>query len=466
MNFIKKLIGPSEEEIAEEAQLRLSGVRNAQIMPRQVVASKDPLSPEYKNTHVQMLRADNDTEFFDTNPDHFNEDISQNQVIKYLAEQSPSGESLAYINPIERELLMLSGAKGKMTKDGIVSFAPEDPLKQAAMLLNTAAPKGEGLAYINQEEAQMLKDAGGAGEPVNSSGVPSFFLQKLFGGGKEPPPLAEFDVGKSARDYVGAMADSGLQDQMLGVRQKYDPQYQDLQMGLARRAADPMANLAESSAMRSQDFGARMAERQAGSDISMMGRFGADMNQAYRASDPLMQARTNQANQLADQAFNEAQMTDLSPEMRRRATQSAREGLVARGRGMDNAGIAAEAMSREDYLRKVIGENRQQAQGLGSYAAGLNRQTSVDPMAMLRGGQNYTAQGFGERSALFGLPQESVTRINPDAGVNIGMQAYANKANYDSANYAARENAASGMASGLLSGLGSLGGGFLAGRNN
>ena len=464
MDFIKKLIGPSEEEIAEEAELRLSGVRNAQIMPRQVIASQDPLSPEYKNTHVQMLRADNDTEFFDTNPEHFNQDISQNQVIKYLAEQSPSGESLAYINPIERELLMLSGAKGKMTKDGVVSFAPEDPLKQAAMLLNTAAPEGEGLAYINQQEAQMLKDAGGAGEPVNSSGVPSFFLQKLFGGGKAPPPLPEFNVGKSARDYVGAMADSGLQDQMLGVRQRYDPQYQDLQMGLAQRAADPMASLAESSAIRSQDFGARMAERQAGSDISMMGRFGADMNQAYRASDPLMQARTNQANQLADQAYNEAQMTDLSPEMRRRATQSAREGLVARGRGMDNAGIAAEAMSREDYLRDIIGQNRQQAQSLGSYASNLNRQTSVDPLAMLRGGQNYTAQGFGERSALFGMPQESVTRINPDAGVNIGMQAYANKANYDSANYAARENAASGMASGLFGAIGSLGGGYLAGR--
>ena len=50
---------------------------------------------------------------------------------------------------------------------------------------------------------------------------------------------------------------------------------------------------------------------------------------------------------------------------------------------MDNAGIAAEAMSREDYLRDIIGQNRQQAQSLGSYASNLNRQTSVDPMAML-----------------------------------------------------------------------------------
>ena len=376
----------------------------------------------------------------------------------------PQGESLAYINDAEKKILKNAGASGKMTPSGIPSYEPEDPLRQAAALLNSEAPEGEGLAYINQQEAQMLMEAGGAGKPVNSSGVPSFFnLAELFGGGKDAPVLPEFDAGKSARDYVGAMADSRLQDQLLGVRQQYDPQYQQHQINMARRAADPMAQLSEDAAMRSQNFGARMAERQAGSDISMLGRFGADMNEAYRASDPLMQARTNQANQLADQAFNEAQMTDLSPEMRRRATQSAREGLVARGRGMDNAGIAAEAMSREDYLRDIIRDSRNQAQGLGSYAAGLNRQTSVDPMAMLRGGQNYTAQGFGERSALFGMPQESVTRINPDAGVNIGMQAYANKANYDSANYAARENAASGMASGLLGFAGSLGGGFLAG---
>ena len=117
---------------------------------------------------------------------------------------------------------------------------------------------------------------------------------------------------------------------------------------------------------------------------------------------------------------------------------------------MDNAGIAAEAMSREGYLRDIIGQNRQQAQSLGTYASNLNQSTSVDPMAMLRGGGQFTQQGFGERSALFGMPQESVTRINPDAGVNIGMQAYANKANYQAANYAAREGAAAGMASGLM----------------
>lgn len=377
-------------------------------------------------------------------------------------QQAPAGESLAYINPMEEEILNRSGASGRMTESGIMSYAPEDPLKQAATLLNMAAPEGEELAYINDKEAKLLKDKGGAGVPVNSSGVKSYFLNKLFGGGKDAPALEKFDVGKSARDYVSAMSDPALQNKLLQTRQQYDPQYQDLQLSLARRAADPMAQLAEDQAMRSQEFGAQMAERQAGSDISLMNRFGADMTQAVRSSDPLMQARVEQANKMAADAYRESQMTDLSPEMRRRATQSAREGLVARGRDMDNVGIAAEAMSREDYLRDVLRDSRNQAQSLGSYAMRGNQATSYDPRMLTGGGQNFVQQGYGQRAALFGLPQESVTRINPDAGVNIGMAEYVNRANYLANTYAAKEKAAAGAAGGLMSGIGSALGGFLS----
>jgi hypothetical protein len=340
----------------------------------------------------------------------------------------------------------------------------KDPLAQAARLLNENAPEGESLAYINSAEAKMLKDAGGAGEPVNSSGVPSYFLNKLFGGGKAPPKLEKFDVSRSAREYVDAMTDPGMQEQILRNRQTYDPQYQDLQMSLAERASDPMAALAEREAMRAQDFGGRMAERQAGTDISLMNRFGADINQARRASDPLMQAQLEQMNKVATDAYQESQMQDLSPEMRRRADQSAREALTARGRDMDNVAIAAEAMSREDYLRDIVNQARGQFQNLGTTAAKFNLATAVDPLMMTRGGSDYTQQGYGARAALFGLPQEQVTRINPDAGVNIGMQEFANKAQFDQANYAAQEQAAAGMASGLLGFAGALGGGYLAGR--
>ena len=342
----------------------------------------------------------------------------------------------------------------------------KDPLAQAAQLLNENAPEGEALAYINSAEAKMLKDAGGAGEPVNSSGVPSYFLNKLFGGGKAPPKLKKFDVGQSAREYVDAMSDTGMQEQMLRNRQTFDPQYQDLQMSLAQRAADPMADLAESNAMRAQEFGAKMAERQAGSDISMLNRFGADMTQAARASDPLMQARLDQMNKVADDAFQESQMQDLSPEMRRRADQTTLEALAPRGRGQDNTSIAAMAMSREDYLRDIVNNARGQVQSLGTTAGNFNRATAVDPLMMARGGGNYTQQGYGARAALFGIPQESVTRINPDAGVNIGMQELANRANYNANTYAADKAADASLTSGLLGFAGALGGGFLAGRKN
>lgn len=463
LDALKRLVGmgPSEEEIAEEAQRRLQMQNHSLLGNIDYSRMKDPGDSAYMKNPANYAKEKNPTFFPDTNPSAFNQNVSQDDIIKYLESKGPAGESLAYINPMERELLMRSGASGKMTPEGIVSYAPEDPLKQAATLLNMAAPEGEEVAYINDEEAKLLKSKGGAGVPVNSSGVKSYFLQKLFGGGKAPPKMERFNIGQAANDYVNAMSDPRLQDKLLANRQRYDPQYQDLQMSLARRAADPMAQLAEREAMRSQEFGAKMAERQAGSDISLINRFGADMTQAIRASDPLMQARVEQANKMADDAFRESQMTDLSPEMRRRATQSAREGLVARGRDMDNVGIAAEAMSREDYLRDVIRDSRNQAQSLGGYAMRGNQATSYDPRQITGGGQNFVQQGYGQRAALFGLPQESVTRINPDAGVNIGMQEYANRANYLANTYAAREQAASGMASGLFTGAGMALGGWL-----
>jgi hypothetical protein len=229
-------------------------------------------------------------------------------------------------------------------------------------------------------------------------------------------------------------------------------------MELAERAMDPMARMAERSALRQQDFGNRMADRQASSDIGLINRYGRDFQDAYRSSDPLMQARVQQANQLAEQAFQDAQMTDLSPEMRRRATQSARETLAATGRSYDNAGIAAEAMSREDYLRDILRQNRQDFQNYNQNAANLNQATRFDPLRMLGGGDRYAQQGYNERAAMFGLPQESVTRINPDAGVNIGMQEHANKMNYEAQKYAADMQAASGKASGFMDMIKNFGG--------
>ena len=42
------------------------------------------------------------------------------------------------------------------------------------------APPGESLAYINPEEAKLLKSLGGAGEDINGTGIKSYFLKKFF----------------------------------------------------------------------------------------------------------------------------------------------------------------------------------------------------------------------------------------------------------------------------------------------
>jgi len=85
-------------------------------------------------------------------------------------------------------------------------------LKEAKDVLESQALPGEFLAYINPEEAAMLKYMGGAGIPINSSGVPSFFIKKVAkavtgavkGAAKAVKKVASSDVGKLALLAAGA----------------------------------------------------------------------------------------------------------------------------------------------------------------------------------------------------------------------------------------------------------------------
>jgi hypothetical protein len=42
------------------------------------------------------------------------------------------------------------------------------------------APPGESLAYINKDEAKLLKSLGGAGEDINGTGIKSYFIKKAL----------------------------------------------------------------------------------------------------------------------------------------------------------------------------------------------------------------------------------------------------------------------------------------------
>ena len=61
------------------------------------------------------------------------------------------------------------------------------------------APPGESLAYINPEEAALLKSLGGAGEDINGTGIKSYFLKKVFRKAKKAvKKVAKRKIGKAA----------------------------------------------------------------------------------------------------------------------------------------------------------------------------------------------------------------------------------------------------------------------------
>jgi hypothetical protein len=77
--------------------------------------------------------------------------------------------------------------------------------------LQSRAPEGEFLAYINPEEAGILKALGGAGQDINATGVPSFFVKKVFkaaksvvkGAAKAVKSVAKSPIGKE--NYLDAL---------------------------------------------------------------------------------------------------------------------------------------------------------------------------------------------------------------------------------------------------------------------
>ena len=68
------------------------------------------------------------------------------------------------------------------------------------------APPGESLAYINDDEAALLRAIGGAGEPVNPTGIPSFFIKKVFRAGKKAVKGVAKAVKKVAKSPLGKAA--------------------------------------------------------------------------------------------------------------------------------------------------------------------------------------------------------------------------------------------------------------------
>ena len=111
-------------------------------------------------------------------------------------------------------------------------------LAEAKKLLEEYAPKGEFLAYINKDEAQILKNLGGSGKIVEATQIPSFDVEEtmqLY----DPQLTGSRTALLTTVDKLGA----GLASQLANYKGLDTSQYKpeiadqtDLQKGLATQA--------------------------------------------------------------------------------------------------------------------------------------------------------------------------------------------------------------------------------------
>lgn len=289
-----------------------------------------------------------------------------------------------------------------------------------------------------------------------------------------PPAPTPVDPGKSSLDFIRAMADPALQRQLLQAEQTYRPEYTELELAdinmLLRGTEDQAGLLAlqDEAAQSVSDTTQRLTSAQREADITDVETLGGRATEALRSADPLQKALLEQINQMSQDQF--ARSGRLTPEQMRNAQQQARLAGASRGRVGDQSTVASEVLNREQALRN----RRLEALQTGQLAFGMNQATAADPFQAILG-RPAQAPGMGMASSQFaaGLAGQQLgpNLFDPNAGINLGLQNQANLANYQSSIYGsqagfagAQAQARGSMIGGLLGGLGSLGGGFLAGR--
>ncbi len=157
-----------------------------------------------------------------------------------------------------------------------------DPLKQAAGLLNEAAPPGERLIYANPVEELALKNMGGQGAPA-AGGIPSYKKGKV----SPPPPR---DVGRETRDTLQAQVDLAKPLFEAETNPEYGRgAYADFEkrMQLEQLGVDPSKSLLQAY---EEDIAPSMARQKAasvGGDIDILREYGPELLKAQREADPL-----------------------------------------------------------------------------------------------------------------------------------------------------------------------------------
>tara|TARA_Y100001938_G_scaffold39028_1_gene54079 strand:- start:3207 stop:4085 length:879 start_codon:yes stop_codon:yes gene_type:complete len=291
-------------------------------------------------------------------------------------------------------------------------------------------------------------------------------------GGKSRAPQAPdpIDPGESAGKFLfgddfakgGGITDPEFQRRLLEAERTYGPQYVQNELARQERALfgadgqEGLLALYERAAPITERMRAETASAQRASDIADVERYGAQAVEAIRQADPERARLIEQQQALTDDLYARAQ--GVTPQQRRMAQQSAREAFGARGREMDNAGMFAEALGREEIMR----QNRAEAMGAGQSLYGMLSASGADPMqAVLGRPAQSMPYNFQTAQAAMGAAQQSTpSTFNPDTGINLALQQRGQQMEYDANVYGAQQAARGSALGGFFSGMGSIIGGL------
>jgi len=280
-----------------------------------------------------------------------------------------------------------------------------------------------------------------------------------------PDPI---DPGKSALDYIKAMADPALQRKLYESRKAYDPKYAELGLSNIRTTMlgpDGQGGLFDlldeaSSRAFAQQQEQLGAQREA--DVAALLGFAPQIVEGYREADPYSTQTADLQRQQAEQAYARAQ--GMSAQEERLAAQQARGESGARGRGFDQSSIASALMGREEMMRAKRSEATQQ----GQVAFGMDRTIAGDIGSVILGRPS-SAMGLGQQmlGQATGLGMDpnmsSAQMLDPGAGINLALMNQQNLANYNANVYGSKAGMYGNMMGGAFNALGSIGSSFFGG---
>jgi hypothetical protein len=249
-------------------------------------------------------------------------------------------------------------------------------------------------------------------------------------GGDAPAPVVN-DPGKSLLKYLTGL-EKGL-PQLANMEGQYRPQFGQLNIADQQQYLNALLGMGGQAAGSSQQ---QIDAARTGEFGSMAANTGTVMG-ILGGIDPQGRQLAQQAGQMGISAMDAAQGLDMQE--RRMADQTARESFGARGRLNDNASVAAEILGRTE----VLDEKKRKAMGMAQNAMGMTQGFSNPALSILMGTPASVALGRDYTSSAAGIiGQNQPQFINPDAGINMGMQNTANLNSYMQANAAARQNSA------------------------